>query len=170
MKRLWIVLAIAGIAIIAVSAFHYFTRPGAGDAAPAFELLSADGKSVNLEGYRGSPVLLHFWASWCGPCQWELPRLAQAVPSLASEGLAVLAVSEDDEQNQGAMLAAVREAQLPFPVLLDGNGRVADAYESWSVPETFFIDREGVIRWRHAGPVDWTAATAREKLQKLMAP
>jgi cytochrome c biogenesis protein CcmG, thiol:disulfide interchange protein DsbE len=168
MKRLWIVIIIAGIAIVAVSAFQYLTRPGKGDAAPLFALTSSEGKSVALEGYRGRPVLLHFWASWCSPCREEFPLLAKLAADLREEDIAVLGVAEDDEGSRAAMLSFVQEVRPPFLVLQDGDGRVADAYESWTVPESFLIDRQGTIQWRHAGPVDWSSPAIRARLERLM--
>ena len=165
MKRLWIFVLITGIAIAAVSVFQYLTRLGEGDLAPGFELISIDSRSVSLSGYKGRPVLLHFWASWCGPCRQEFPALSRLQRDFAKDGLAVLAVSEDKEI--AAVRAFVDFARPDFTVLLDDEGRVADAYQSWAVPETMLIDGRGTIVWRHAGPVDWDSRKARERVREL---
>ena len=70
-------IAIAGIAILAMSALQYLTRPGRGDVAPLFSLSALDGKSISIEDFRGKPVLLHFWATWCGSCIKEMPSLSR---------------------------------------------------------------------------------------------
>ena len=137
--------------------------------APNFKLpLRGSGKDLSLSQLRGQVVMLNFWASWCGPCREELPLLSKFAEDLREEGLAVLAVAEDDARSRPAMLAYVRELKPSFLVLMDDDGVVADSYESWSVPETLFVDREGTIRWRHAGPVDWSSAKNRQRVEALI--
>ncbi|MFA5811436.1 MAG: TlpA disulfide reductase family protein [bacterium] len=168
MRRLWIFLLIAGIAIIAVSAFQYLTRPGRGDPAPAFALPSLDSKEIDIEGYRGRPVLLHFWASWCGLCQEEFPSLVRLAKDYEAQGLVVLAISEDEARSYPTVRAFTQTMNASFPILLDGKGAVADSYQSWAVPETIFIDSAGTISWRHSGPVNWDSDPARKMVSEFI--
>jgi cytochrome c biogenesis protein CcmG/thiol:disulfide interchange protein DsbE len=166
MRKVWIFVIIAGIAIVAMSAFQYLTRPGAGDVAPLFALDSIEGKQVELAGFAGRPVLLHFFASWCGPCRAEFPQLSAVQDEFEEEGLAVLGVAEDEEMRP--IRVFVEMTKPSFPVLLDMEGKVADSYMSYAIPETIFVDREGMIRWRHAGPVEWKGPAARARIKDLI--
>jgi len=166
MRKVWIFVIIAGIAILAMSAFQYLTRPGAGDVAPQFALDTLSGERVELSGFAGRPVLLHFFASWCGPCRAEFPQLSAVQDEFEAEGLAVLSVAEDEKL--GPLEAFAEMTKPTFPVLLDMDGEVADSYMSYAVPETFLIDREGLIRWRNAGPVEWKGPAARMRIKDLV--
>lgn len=168
MKRVLIVVLIAGIALVAVSAFQFLMRPGKGDPAPLFALPSLAGQEVALDGFRGRPVLLLFWASWCGTCREELPLVERLQQAMGDAGLTVLAVSVDDERGLPGVRALADALKLTFPILLDVQGTVADAYQSYAVPDAILIDGSGQIAWRKAGPVDWDAQRTREKLLSLM--
>jgi len=166
MKRFWFVIIAAGIAVMAMSALQYLTRPRAGDQALPFELISIDSKPVSLEGFKGRPVIVHFWASWCGACRAEFPSLAQLQPEFAKEGLVVLAISEDEQPRDAAGFAAPFKSGLT--VLFDPEGEVADSYQSFAVPETFFIDKDGKIAWRRAGPIDWGSPDVSARVKGLI--
>lgn len=126
-----------------------------GDPAPDFQLNSLDGQTVSLSDFKGSPVLLNFWASWCGPCVKEMPYLQQIYDDWQVMGLTLLAVNimespskvEDFMQSQG----------LTFPVLLDSEGEIAGQYVEEGIPTTFFIDTEGIIQYVQVGAFQSTA-------------
>ncbi len=165
MRKLWIAAIAAGIALLAMSALQYLTRPGEGDVAPGFKLRSLDSKIVSLDSFRGRPVILHFWASWCGACRQEFPSLARLQSDFEGEGLAVLAISLDESREEAAAFAAsVKSGMI---VLLDPDGEVGDSYQSFAVPETFFINKEGKIVWRRAGPIDWDSPDVRARVKEL---
>jgi len=166
MKRALIFVLIAGIAIVAMSAFQHLMKLGRGDVAPLFTLASVRRGEVALEGYRGRPVLLHFFATWCGPCVAEFPALGDFADRFLEEGMVVLAIAEDEDI--AALKAFVERMGPGFHVLIDEGSRVANAYNSYAVPETFFVDGEGVIQWRRAGPVEWDSAEIREKIGNLI--
>ena len=161
-------MLIAGAALLAVSAYQYLTRPDRGDLAPTFELAAIDGQSISLEEFRGRPVLLHFWASWCGPCRQEFPSLHRMYQAFEDRGLVIMAISEDGEEGASAVKAFLDLHPVSFPVLLDREGRVADSFRSWGVPESIMIDRNGVIAWRGAGARDWDSPRARDMIRKLI--
>lgn len=167
MRKIWIFIIIAGVAIIATSAFEYLTRLGKGDAAPDFALTTVEGVSTSLADYQGKPVLLHFFATWCGPCQAEFPSLNPFQAALSKEGLTVLAVSEDEDA--AALKAFVEYMKPAFPVLVDDQGLVSNAYQSWAVPESFLIGPNGTILWRHSGPLDWSSKDVQAKVSALLA-
>jgi thiol-disulfide isomerase/thioredoxin len=111
--------------------------------APDFVLSDTNGNTYKLSELRGNPVLLNFWATWCGPCLGEMP----AIQSLAEQhpDLIVLAINGDGESYED-ISNYQEEYGLTFPLLIDANEEVSDAYEIDAFPTTFFVDREGVIR------------------------
>lgn len=118
--------------------------PEIGKLAPDFELSSLDGQVVSLSDFRGKPVFLNFWATWCGPCRFEMPFIQEMYEGLSSEGLVVLAVNLREDP------ARVREFVatfgFTFPVLLAADPEVPLAYNIRGIPATFFIDENGIIQ------------------------
>ena len=118
--------------------------------APDFHLPDLDGKIVSLSSFRGKPVMLNFWASWCPPCREETPYIQQVYEEWSGKGVVVLGI------NVGENISKAKEfAQgygLSFPILLDTEGEAAQKYEPQGlIPRTFFIDEKGVIRARVIG-------------------
>ena len=119
--------------------------PLVGKPAPAFALHTLNGGMLSLVSLKGRPVVLNFWASWCVPCRQEAPLLRDLSDKQRADGLAVVGVVFSDK-NLEAVNAFVQEYALAYPNLLDPNLTTAIAYGVSGVPETFFIDRSGVIR------------------------
>ena len=115
----------------------------AGQAAPDFTLDDLGGTPVQLSSLRGRVVLVNFWATWCGPCRAELPDLAAVYSKHQAEGLTILGV--DDEQVE-TVSGFVASNFIPYPILLDLNGRVTRMYRVSAIPTTFVIDRRGMVR------------------------
>ena len=125
--------------------------PIVGRPAPAFDLETVDGRRLSLADLRGSPVVLNFWASWCLPCREEAPLLTAAAREYEAQGLRVVGVVYQDSADSARDFME-RYGQT-FPGLLDHDGRTAIDYGVVGIPETFFIDREGIVRSRQVGPV-----------------
>lgn len=123
------------------------TRP-IGQPAPDFSLKTIDGHRVRLSDYRGRPVVVAFWASWCAPCMVEMPTL---VDFYRREGgkVQLLAVSMDDTVDDAKAYAD--HNHLPFPVLFDGKGQVSGGYAVDAIPAVFVVDPGGRIRGHHEG-------------------
>lgn len=133
-----------------------------GKPAPVFQL--NDGRnSVDLAHLRGHVVVLNFWASWCAPCLEELPSLNAMQGQLPE--VRVVAVSIDDDQN--AYQAFVTRHPAQFLTILDGQGRSNALYGSFRPPETFVIDKAGLIRRKFIGAQDWTSPEIVNFLRKL---
>ena len=117
-----------------------------GNLAPDFQLDDLDGQSVALSDFKGKPVLVNFWASWCPPCRSEMPFIQDTFTDKkwADEGLVVLAI--DIGESPSAVSEFVKKYGLTFPVLLDITQDVSLEYYVRGIPTTFFIDREGIIR------------------------
>lgn len=134
--------------------------------APLFTLPSLAGEELQLDKYKGQVVLLNFWATWCEPCKRELPALEQAYQQYGSQGLTVIGVNlTDDEFAQGRDEAAIRafltQFGVSYPIALDIEGEVANAYRIFPLPTSFFIDGEGRIRYVHIGELTLNDVAAR---------
>ena len=127
------------------------TTPILGRPAPAFDLATLDGGRLALADLRGSPVVVNFWASWCIPCREEAPLLTAVAEDHRDQGLRVVGIVYQDgaEQAQDFM----RRYGQTYPGLLDPDGRTAIDYGVFGIPETFFIDRAGIVRARQIGAV-----------------
>lgn len=118
--------------------------PKKGNPAPDFTLYTPKGREVVLSELQGSPVVINFWASWCGPCRHEMPALQAAFNAHRNPTVFVLGVNHMEE---GADVAAfAKENHLNFLMLLDKEGEVTDAYRVRAFPTTYFVDHEGVVR------------------------
>jgi cytochrome c biogenesis protein CcmG/thiol:disulfide interchange protein DsbE len=122
--------------------------PSVGYHASDFELNTLAGEPVHLAELRGRPVVINFWATWCGPCREEMPLL-EAAYTRYGDGLAVLGVNYDEPQEM--VQEFVDEMALSFPILLDPRARVQKLYRVRAFPTTYFLDEEGVIRFHHIG-------------------
>jgi len=119
-------------------------NPWIGKPAPEFQLNTLNGQSVSLSDLKGRPVLINFWATWCGPCRMEMPFLQQIYDEWQGKGLVLLAINIGESPSQ---IAEFMQSQwLSLPVLLDGEGNIAVMYNVRAIPITFFIDRDGIIQ------------------------
>jgi cytochrome c biogenesis protein CcmG/thiol:disulfide interchange protein DsbE len=139
--------------------------PTVGASAVGFDLKTLDGRPVRLETFRGKPLMMNFFASWCDPCREEMPLLNALTSKASSEGYSVLGVAIQD--SRAALLQFVEEAGVAFPIALDLNSKVQRAYYVFGPPATFFIDAKGVVRDIVVGPI--TPERAREALEKARA-
>jgi peroxiredoxin len=144
---------------------------GADRKAPDFALKDMNGRDVKLSDYRGKVVLLNFWTRNCGPCLKEMPSVAELAHIVADrKDVAVLAVSIDDgPADVSDILKSVLHEDPPFPVLFDPDGDhvVGAEYGTRLFPETWIIDKRGVIRARFDGGRDWASAMVVELLDQI---
>jgi peroxiredoxin len=121
--------------------------------APDFTLTNLDGKQVKLSDLKGQPVMINFWATWCPPCRAEIPVLTQMYKETHADGAyEILGIAtQSDEQTISAF---AREFDMLFPVMPDAGSQVTSLYHVLPIPTTFFIDKDGIIRFIKSGPVD----------------
>jgi DsbE subfamily thiol:disulfide oxidoreductase len=125
--------------------------PLVGQVMPDFSLMRIDGSTGKLSDFKGHPVLVNFWATWCAPCKEEMPLL-QSYYQKYSPDLVVLGVNYED----GKFVAQqyLQENGIKFPVYLDSDGTTVVNYAVRGFPTTFFIDKDGVLRSEHIGQLN----------------
>jgi peroxiredoxin len=132
--------------------------------APEFVLMGLDHKSVNLAAYRGKVVLLNFWATWCAPCQFEMPRFAVWQAKYGSRGLQVIGISMDDDPQAARSLS--KKLGLNYPVAM-GDEKLGRLYGGvLGLPLSYLIDRQGKVRAQFQGEVDLNSI--EEQLKTLL--
>jgi peroxiredoxin len=142
--------------------------PQEGFLAPDFSLQTLDGETVSLAELRGQPVLLNLWASWCSPCRAEMPAMQRVYEDYQDLGFVILAVNATNQDRVDSVGAFTAEHGLTFPILLDFDATVSQAYQLRSLPTTFFIDQEGIIQEVViGGPM--SEALLRTRIEKLLA-
>jgi peroxiredoxin len=121
----------------------------AGGPAPSFTLAALTGQQAALSQYKGQVVMVNFWATWCGPCQQEMPLLDQMYKKYKPAGFTLIGVNVDKEAP--AVKDLMARKPVSFPVLLDPANQVSKAYHVDEMPSSVLIDRKGEIRYIHRG-------------------
>jgi peroxiredoxin len=136
--------------------------------APAFTLERLTGGTSSSTEFRGKVVLLNFWATWCGPCRAEMPSLEALSHEFPSQDVVVVGISGDYE---GAQIVQpfMDSFGLTFPILLDPDLAINDRFEVRAIPATIVLDRQGVIRHKFFGAMDWATAKSRDLVRALVA-
>ena len=135
-----------------------------GSVAPDFSVADLDGNPVRLADLRGRPVIVNFWASWCGPCVEEFPLLRDAAARHSDDGLIVVGIVWEDRSEAARDFMARNGAT--WVAAMDPGGRVARDYGMLGLPETYFIGRDGIIRARQIGQI--SAASLDAKLAAII--
>lgn len=138
---------------------HYIESPLIGHPAPTFVLTQFDGKRISLQDLRGKVVFLNFWASWCPPCRDEAKELEASWQRFKDQGIVFVGANIQDKEP--AAREFIREFGITFPNGRDASGRVAVDYGVWGIPETFFIDAQGRVTYKHVGSLGWTIISAK---------
>lgn len=163
MKRFILPLALA--ALILLSACNRGSRPPrVGSPAKEFTLQDSD-RTVSLNQFRGQVVVLNFWATWCPPCVEELPSMMDMQDQMRARGVIVLGVSIDVDSD--AYHRFLKLHNVNFLTVRDPEQKVAELYGTSGWPETYVIDREGILRRKFVGPVNWDSPDVIQFLSKL---
>jgi len=141
MNRFWVTLLLMGISV------NLFSQMRPGQAAANLSLPDQDGKIVSLSDLKGKVVLIDFWASWCGPCRHNNPRLVKLYNKFHAQGLEIFGVSLDEEE--ASWKKAVHHDRLSWIQVIDDKGwqsSAASLYGVDMIPSSFLVDRQGIIR------------------------
>jgi thiol-disulfide isomerase/thioredoxin len=131
------------------------------DPAPPFALTNQHQQRRTFAGYKGKVLFINFWASWCGPCQLELPELNRLASGYKGKKVKVLVINVDQERGDAEKLLAKLGLQAPaFEVIWDNHAKAVNAYNIDAMPSSFVIDPRGIIRFVHSGfhmtdPAEW---------------
>jgi thiol-disulfide isomerase/thioredoxin len=122
-----------------------------GKVAPGFTLTDLEGKKVSLSDYKGRPVLVNFWATWCGPCKVEMPWFEEFQKQYAAQGFQILGLTDDADAGKDTITKVAHRIGVSYPILLT-DGKVQTAYGGLDVlPMSFYVDRNGVVVEETAG-------------------
>jgi peroxiredoxin len=162
-RRLFFPLTLIGL--ILLTGCYSSTRPARiGKAAPDFVVQDAERK-VTLSQFKGKVVVLNFWASWCPPCVAETPSLVKMQNQLKDKGVVVVAISADEDEN--AYHRFNTKYSMDFVTVRDPTAKIQHLYGTIQIPETYIIDRDGVLRRKFANAFDWSTPEVTDYLSKL---
>lgn len=173
-------LGVVAVVLAAIAGIGYgvtrllgneLTPMGVGTHAPDFTAATLDtpARHMSLADFKGQVVLVNIWATWCQPCRVEIPSIERLYQTYGPRGLRVVAVSVDDSGSQNAIRAFVHDMGMTFQVLHDPSGKIEHAYQTTGYPETVIVGRDGVIRKKIAGAVDWNSEGNRKLIEHLLA-
>jgi len=153
---------------LAVKVWPQLDLVGAGSRAPGFHAVNLrTAQPASLASYRDRVILLNVWATWCPPCRVEMPALERLQRKLGGPGFAVVAVSID-EGDSSEVMKFVQQLGLSFDILHDKGGAIQRIYQTTGVPESFVIDRDGVIIKKVIGAAEWDGPVNELLIRKLI--
>lgn len=160
-----LIAGIVGVIFLSKTVEHASSKAVIGLEAPSFELKDTDGRLWKLADLKGKVILLNLWASWCDTCKEELPSIQNLVNSeKGNDKLVFISVLYNDDPAKA--LAYMKEHGLAFPVLAD-TANVAEIYGITGVPETFVINKRGILKQRVVGPLKWDSPDVKAVLTRL---
>lgn len=138
-----------------------------GKDAPDFTLRGHQEENIKLSEYYGKVVMLNFWATWCGPCRQEIPKLTELKNLHNEYDFELLGINIDEDQDKARQLA--KKLNVNYPILFDEEKGVAKSYQVDAMPMTVLIDRDGKVRYIHRGYKEEYLAKYQQQIQKLKA-
>lgn len=174
MSRQWTIVAVIVLGLLVGAGAMVWLGAGSsrvevGKSAPEFRAIDLrSGDSVSLRSrYRGQVTLVNIWATWCLPCRVEMPSMEKLFHSLGPQGFKIAAVSIDQGDPED-VLAFASNLHVSFDVLQDRGGKIQEIYETTGVPESFLLDRRGILIKRVIGAHDWDSEANRRLIQRLL--
>ncbi len=135
--------------------------------APSFELVSLEGQKIKLADFRGKIVFINFWATWCVPCKTEMASMEKLHQRFKGRNFQMLAISVDKDIS--LIKPYLEKYNLTFPVLLDPRSLAKKKYKTVGLPETYLVDKRGIILHKAIGPRDWFTKTIIEAFEQLVS-
>ena len=182
MNRQWwivggIVLLLGGFIFAGWQVRDRFAPVEVGTRAPNFRAVDLQGRPVSLDDLRGEVVFLNVWATWCPPCREEMPSMQRLYERLGPEGLRIVAVSIDAAPGRsdaagrpgGDVAVFAKEYGLTFDIWHDPSGKIQQTYRTTGVPESFVIDRNGIIVKKVIGATDWDSEANTQLFRRLLS-
>ncbi len=163
MKKLS-VLIIAVIGSILVTGCAPGAPQAGGNTAPDFQLKNLDGAAVTLSSQQGRPVLLNFWATWCGPCRAEMPFIQEIYQDAKWQARGLLILAVNLRESEAAVRKFVADSGYTFTVLLDTGGQVGRLYNISAIPTTHIINKDGIIKNSRVG-----AFTGKAQIEQMIS-
>jgi cytochrome c biogenesis protein CcmG, thiol:disulfide interchange protein DsbE len=157
-------LVVIGLLLALIGCYSGTHPPRIGSSAPDFTVQDSDHK-VTLSQFRGQVVVLNFWATWCPPCVEETPSMVRMQSRMKDKGVVVLAVSIDVDE--AAYHKFLKDYSVNMVTVRDEDQKAASLYGTHGWPESYIIDRSGIIRRKFIGPVQWNSPEVTEFLSKL---
>lgn len=142
------------------------SRVSKGEAAPDFTLKNRQGEDVTLSDLRGQVVLVNFWATWCPPCRQEMPSMEKLYQHLKGEDFEMLAINVE-ENGPEAVASFLKDKSHSFPILFDPQAHAQRLYNVTKYPETFVVDRNGIVVEHIMGAIDWMQPNVVNYLENL---
>ncbi|MBU0674120.1 MAG: TlpA family protein disulfide reductase [Proteobacteria bacterium] len=133
-----------------------------GEPAPDFTLVDVQGKTWTLSQLKGQVIFINFWATWCPPCREEMPSMQRLLTKMPTDKFKMLAVLHKDTSEAADQFA--KKLNLTIPILLDPNNQTGSKYGLTGVPETYIVDKQGVLREKVIGPAQWDS----QNIQKVL--
>lgn len=177
----WVPYAVTALVAGALVLFAWFNRDRfnpvvPGGRAPSFAAFTVDGEEVGLRDFRDKVLLVNIWATWCPPCREEMPSMQRLYETVGNDDFEILAISVDAPFGEtdtfgrvGGDLKAYADSHgITFSILHDPSGKVQETFQTTGVPESFVVDREGVIFKKIAGATVWDAPQNVELIQRLL--
>ena len=164
MRRALVSLALTLISLTLSGCYSGSRPPRIGTSAPDFVVQDADRK-VEIRDFRGKIVLLNFWATWCAPCVEEMPSLVQLQQRMKDKGVTVVAISVDVDND--AYHKFLVDHKIDLLTVRDPDQKANNLYGTFKFPETYVIDRNGIVRRKFIGAVDWSQPEIVDFLTKL---
>jgi peroxiredoxin len=163
---------VAGVAALGITAAVLLApevnQVTVGSQAPGFRATTLTaGDTVSLDRYKGQIVLLNVWATWCQPCEAEIPSMQKLHEALGPKGLKIVAVSIDKDPPDEVQ-AWIAKRHVTFQVLQDQTGKIQQIYQTTGVPESFILDKNGVIVKKVIGAIEWTEPGTEALLSRLL--
>jgi thiol-disulfide isomerase/thioredoxin len=173
----WTLVAIATVVIVAWVGRESYRPVITGSVAPEFSMTVLGAGEANLTDFRGKVVLVNVWATWCGPCLQEMPSMQRLYEAFGDEDFEILAVSVDAPFGEadafgrpgGDLEGFATQLGLTFPILQNPTGDIQRQYQTTGVPESFLLDKNGVIVKKVAGPTEWDSKENQELIRRLLA-
>lgn len=138
-----------------------------GKTAPDFSLKNENGKEVSLGDSNGKVRLIHFWATWCPPCVREMPHLDKLVKKMKGRPFELIAISEDESLDDVKKFR--EQVSFSFPILYDEGEKLSYTYGVFGLPESFLVNKQGIVVRKITGPQDWMSASWLSEIEELMS-